>query len=67
MTPDKSEIQAEGVAINPVPVNPYLAEIEEFSNAVLQKREPMNNASIGLQSQKVIAACYQSAKTGKGS
>ena len=55
----------EGVAINPIPVNPYLAEIEEFSNAILQKREPVNNASIGLQSQKVIAACYQSAKTGK--
>lgn len=55
----------EGIAINPVPANPYLAEIEEFSNAVLQKREPGNNASIGLQSQKVIAACYQSAKTGK--
>ena len=46
-------------------VNPYLAEIEEFSAAILQKREPVNNASIGLQSQKVIAACYQSAKTGK--
>ena len=54
----------EGVAIKPVPVNPYLAEIEEFSNAVLQKREPKNNASIGLTSQKVLAACYKSAKTG---
>lgn len=55
----------EGVSINPTPVNPYLAEIEEFSNAIIQKREPVNNASIGLQSQKVIAACYQSARTGK--
>jgi len=55
----------DGVAVAPVPINPYLAEIEEFSNAILQKREPRNNASIGLQSQKVIAACYQSAKTQK--
>jgi predicted dehydrogenase len=55
----------EGIAITPIQVNPYLAEIEEFSNAILQKREPINNASIGLESQKVIAACYQSAKTGK--
>lgn len=55
----------EGITIHPVPINPYLAEIEEFSNAILQKREPRNNALIGLQSQKVIAACYESAKTGK--
>jgi predicted dehydrogenase len=56
---------ADGIVINPIPVNPYLAEIEEFSNAILQKRDPVNNASIGLQSQRVIAACYESAKTGK--
>ena len=55
----------EGFAINPAPVNPYLAEIEEFGNAILQGREPVNNATIGMQNQKVIAACYQSAKTGK--
>lgn len=55
----------EGFAITPPPVNPYLAEIEEFSDAILQHREPRNNASIGLQSQKVITACYLSAKTGK--
>lgn len=55
----------EGVAINPIPVNPYLAEIEEFSDAILRKKEPINNASIGIQSQKVITACYLSAKTGK--
>lgn len=55
----------EGFSINPVPVNPYRAEIEEFSDAILNKREPVNNASIGLQSQKVMDACYKSAKTGK--
>jgi predicted dehydrogenase len=56
---------AEGITINPAPVNPYRAEIEEFSDAIFQKREPVNNASIGLQSQKVMASCYESAKTGK--
>lgn len=55
----------EGMIINPTPVNTYLAEIEEFSRAILEKREPLNNAAIGLQSQKVLTACYLSAKTGK--
>ncbi len=53
-----------GLVINPTPVNMYLAEIEEFSSALLEKREPTNSAAIGLQSQKVLTACYQSAKTG---
>lgn len=64
---DASQVRAsgEGLAINPEPVNTYLAEIEEFSCAILEKREPLNNAEIGLQNQKVITACYVSAKTGK--
>jgi predicted dehydrogenase len=53
-----------GIEINPAPVNMYLSEVEEFSCAILEKREPSNNAAIGLQSQKVLTACYQSAKTG---
>jgi predicted dehydrogenase len=56
---------AEGMVINPTPINPYLAEIEEFSLAILEKREPKNNYAIGLTSQKVLAACYESAKSGK--
>ena len=53
-----------GMVIDPKPVNTYMAEIEEFSNDILEKREPKNNSSIGMQSMKVIAACYESAKTG---
>jgi predicted dehydrogenase len=55
----------EGLEINPRPVNTYMAEIEEFSCAILGNREPLNNYTIGMQSQKVMAACYLSAKTGK--
>lgn len=55
----------EGLVISPDPVNTYCAEIEEFSCAILEKREPKNNVEISLQSQKVLAACYESARTGK--
>ena len=51
--------------IDPDPVNTYEAEIEEFSLALLEKREPLNNVSIGIHSQKVLEACYESARTGK--
>jgi predicted dehydrogenase len=55
----------EGQNISPWPVNTYRAEIEEFSQAVIGGREPRNNAEIALQSQKVLSACYESARTGK--
>jgi predicted dehydrogenase len=54
-----------GIPVNPLPVNTYRAEIEEFSCAILDKREPANNVLLGLESQKIMAACYESAKTGR--
>ena len=69
---DSSEYNAQqyrengnGIPVNPVPVNTYRAEIEEFSCAILEKREPRNNVQLGLDSQKIMAACYESARTGK--
>jgi predicted dehydrogenase len=56
---------AEGIIIQPDPINPYQAEIDEFSLAIIEQREPLNNALLGLQSQKVLAACYESAREGR--
>jgi predicted dehydrogenase len=42
----------------------YRAEIEAFSEAILKGEELPIGADAGLHSQKVIAACYESARTG---
>lgn len=54
-----------GLAIAPPPVNPYRAEIEEFSRAILEHRPPANSALLGVRSQVVLSACYRSARTGR--
>ncbi|HEX73394.1 MAG TPA: Gfo/Idh/MocA family oxidoreductase [Candidatus Hydrogenedentes bacterium] len=54
-----------GVALNPTPVNMYRAEVEAFAKAVIENTEPPVNDAEGLWSQKVLAACYESAKTGR--
>ncbi|HUS46637.1 MAG TPA: Gfo/Idh/MocA family oxidoreductase [Phycisphaerae bacterium] len=56
--------QSAGMVIAPDPINTYMAEIAEFSRAVLEGRAPTNSAELGLESQKVLAACYESARTG---
>jgi predicted dehydrogenase len=56
---------ADGVGISPVPANTYQAEIDDFSKAILEGRAPMNDGLVGLQNQKIMAACYRSARTGK--
>lgn len=64
---DAQQARAGGqaLAIKPEPVNPYRAEIEEFSQALLDGREPSNSGALGLRSQKVLAACYEAARIGR--
>lgn len=64
---DASQSRTEGrtFAIAPAPVNTYRAEIEEFSQAIIEGREPANDAQIGLRSQMILSACYKSARTSK--
>jgi predicted dehydrogenase len=43
----------------------YRAEIEDFSQALLDGKDTTASAEAGLHSQKLLAACYESAKTGR--
>ena len=61
----QARTSAGGVAIMPAPRNTYQAEIEEFSQALIEGRPSAIDAPIGLRSQKVLAACYQSARLGQ--
>jgi predicted dehydrogenase len=56
---------AGGIDISPEAVNIYRAEIESFSRSVLTKQEPEVGADAGIHSQRVLAACYESARTGR--
>lgn len=53
------------VAIAPAPVNMYRAEVEAFSRAVLDDTAPPVDGEAGLWIQKVLAACYESARSGR--
>jgi len=57
--------EAQGMIIVPEPVNTYQAEIEEFSQAIIDAREPVISGELGLRSQKLLTACYESARSGK--
>jgi len=64
---DAQQMRREGniLRIQPHPVNTYSAEVEAFSQAVPDGGEPpVGGAAAGLWSQKVLAACYESARTG---
>lgn len=56
---------SKGMTIAPAPVNMYRAEIEDFSAAILNGTPSKLSSEIGLRSQIIISACYESAKTGK--
>jgi predicted dehydrogenase len=61
----QSRALAGGIVIAPPPVNMYRAEIEAFSRALLQGEDTSPSAHAGLRSQILLAACYESARTGK--
>lgn len=53
------------IEIAPQRVNMYRAEIESFSRSVLTGSRLEVGAEEGVRSQKVLAACYESARTGR--
>ncbi len=61
----QSRAQSQGLTIAPEPVNTYQAEIEEFSQAIIEDRESLIGGELGLRSQRILAACYASAKSGR--
>jgi predicted dehydrogenase len=71
LTPETSGYEAaqarsteEGQIIDPPPINIYRSEIEGFSRDLLEKRPSCLDSPIGLHSQRVLAACYESAAKG---
>jgi predicted dehydrogenase len=64
---DAQQLRASGggLKIAPEPRNMYRAEIEDFSQALLDGTPNPLSAEIGLHSQKLVAACYESARTGR--
>lgn len=55
----------EGHAIAPLPLNMYRAEVEAFSRAIQDNTSPPAGGELGLWSQKVLTACYESAASGR--
>jgi len=54
-----------GIEIAPRPENTYKSEIENFSQAIIDGCEPANSGVLGVQSQKILSACYESARKGQ--
>lgn len=54
-----------GIPVNPEPVNMYRAEVEAFSQAILNGTSAPVNGNDGWWSQVVLSACYESARTGR--
>jgi predicted dehydrogenase len=48
--------------ISPMPVNLYRAEIAAFADSILSNSQPPVDGEAGLWNQRVLAACYESAK-----
>jgi len=57
--------RGQGVELRPPALNTYRAEIEEFSQAILEGRESKLGGDAGLRCQRILEACYESARTSK--
>lgn len=65
---DAAQVRTEAsgeVVVAPDPVNIYRAHVDAMSQAIKEGTEPPVPGEVGLWSQKVIAACYESARTGR--
>ena len=51
-------------AIAPPPVNMYRAEVEAFSQAILDNTDAPVDGEAGLRLQRILEACYESARSG---
>lgn len=51
--------------ISPTPINTYRAQVEAFCDAILNDTSPPVDGEAGLWNQRVLAACYESARTGR--
>jgi predicted dehydrogenase len=53
-----------GVAVRPEQTNVYRAQVQAFSQSIIDGTEPPVSGSDGLWNQRVLQACYESAKNG---
>jgi hypothetical protein len=61
----QARASTEAVRIAPEAANMYRAEVEAFSRAVLEGTEPPVGGAQGVWNQRVLAAAYDSARTGR--
>jgi predicted dehydrogenase len=54
-----------GIRVDVPTANLYKSQIEDVSAAIAGGRQPLCDGAAGLWSQKVLAACYESARTGR--
>ena len=62
--PQQARSFEQGEKISPEPQNIYRAQVEAFSQALLDSKPNPLSAQAGLRSQQILAACYQSANSG---
>ncbi len=51
--------------LKPEPINTYRAQIEAFSQSILDEKDPPIDGTAGIRVQRLLEACYASAKTGR--